>query len=357
MRPPVRHAIIGCGRVAPNHVHAVRQSPDAEIAWFCDRDHAALARFAAEYGPALLSQRPAEVFADPSVDSVSIATDHAQHAELAAAALKAGKHVLVEKPLALRADEARGLVALAQTRDLRLVTVAQHRFDPVVSEVARLIADGALGKITAIWATLLCGREPSYYADSYWRGTWAGEGGSLLTNQAYHCLDLMLALGGPAAAESCASTILTLGDVLETEDVLSATLRFQNGALGVLSCASATQEFWRSRIEVVGAEGAVSFDINHPNGVHATSVRPGADAKRLLARAAEPDPLPPGIAYYGVSHLRQIGDFLSAIRVGRSPRVGALAGVETLDMILSLYALTGRRAGDARALEAAHDAA
>jgi predicted dehydrogenase len=338
------HAIIGCGRVAPNHVAGVRESGVAQVAWACDRDRDTAAAFARAHGIPNVSCDVSEVLGQADLFSVSIAVDHAQHAPLARAALLAGKHVLVEKPTALSLADAHALTALAEERRLRLATIAQHRFDPLFVEIKRLVDAGALGPLVSLWATLVCGREPSYYADSYWRGTWQGEGGSLFINQAYHCIDLMVALAGRPTVLSCQTSILKLGTVLETEDVATATFAFPGGALGSLGCTSATSEFWRSRIDVVGAEGSLTFDINHPGRLHHVLLRDGIDLSGLRAAESLGAEIPPGIDYYGVSHNRQIADFLQAAQAGRPSRSPPGLGLDTLAVIVDLYALA-RRSG------------
>lgn len=339
----VRHGIVGCGRVAPNHVIGANLSAISEVAWACDRDPAVLAEFARQHGIARQTTDYHEMLADPELTSVSIVVDHAQHAMIARAALLAGKHVLVEKPLALSVKEARDLVDLAEKRGLLLATVSQHRFDPLFIEIAKLLSEGALGGLVAIWVTLVCGREPAYYSDSYWRGTWAREGGSLLINQAYHCVDLMVALGGRPRVLGCETRILKLGDVLETEDVATATFLFPNGALGTLACTSATPEFWRSRLDVIGTKGSITFDIDHPNRLHGHCLPAEVDSSRMIAASNLQVEVPPGVDYYGVSHNRQIADFLEAIRDKRSLKTPARAGLTTLEVILDAYALARER--------------
>ena len=340
--PSLKHAIIGCGRVAPNHVAGVRHSGVAEVVWACDRDLAIATTFAEAHAIPKSSSDVHAVLAEPDVVSVSIAVDHAQHAALARAALLAGKHVLVEKPTAIRLSEAQALTALAAERGLRLATIAQHRFDPLFIEIKRLVDAGALGDLVSVWTTLVCGRDPSYYSDSYWRGTWEGEGGSILINQAYHCVDLMVALAGRPRVLSCHTGILKLGDVLQTEDVATATFAFPNGALGSLCCASATTEFWRSRIDLVGSQGSLAFDIDHPAKLHHVNLPEHIDTEGLWAAQVEGREIAPGVEYYGASHNRQIADFLQALHGDRASRTPAEQGPITLAVITDLYSRAQR---------------
>jgi len=334
----VRHAILGCGRVGPNHVDGFRHCAGSEIAWICDRDPRILEAFAAAHGVEKATCDAQEVLQDPEVDSVSIAVDHAQHADLSRRALLAGKHVLVEKPLALSLEDGERVVRLARERGAVLAVVSQHRYDPLILEIRRLIESGALGRVVALSANVLCGREPGYYRESYWRGKRAGEGGSVLINQAYHCIDLMVWLGGPVAGVEAALATLKLADVIETEDTACALLRFANGALGSVAATAATRTFWETRMTVVGTEGHVSFDINHPNRLHGSCLPDDAERELRavldLSGAEEP---PPGMDYYGISHRRQIAEFVQAVAGGGRVAVDGEQGLRTLAVILDLY--------------------
>jgi predicted dehydrogenase len=335
----VVHAIIGCGRVAPNHVDGFESSPGARLKWACDRDPALLAAFAREHGIARATPDYREVLADPEVMSVSVAVDHAQHAAIAREALAAGKHVLVEKPQALGYEEALGVAGLARERGLILAVVSQHRYDPLLVEVKRLLDGGALGRLVSVWATLQCRREPEYYSESYWRGRWAGEGGSALINQGYHYVDLMCWLGGEVSGVSAAMTTLKLADVIETEDTLSAILRYESGALGTFSVTNASDVFWRSRIDLVGTAGSLRFDIDHPDTLHFQHLPPAAEKelREFLERDVTAHQPPPGKDYYGISHRFQIREFVEAVGGGGRVGVDGFEALRTLRVVLDIY--------------------
>src|SRR6266536_1276854 len=141
------HAIIGCGRVAPNHVEGFRSLGNGELRWACDRDSDTAKSFAAANDIPNATSSVADVLADREVLSVSVAVDHAQHAPLVDEALRAGKHVLVEKPMALSRREAERLVELAADKGLVLSVVSQHRYDPLVGTVRRWLDDELLGRL------------------------------------------------------------------------------------------------------------------------------------------------------------------------------------------------------------------
>ncbi|NUP46103.1 MAG: Gfo/Idh/MocA family oxidoreductase [Catenulispora sp.] len=329
------HAIIGCGRVAPNHADGISALKGAAtLLWACDRDLAKAQAFAAAFDIPRATRQVQDVLSDPEVASVSIATDHAQHAELVEAAILAGKHVLVEKPLALDPSAARGLASLAETRGLVLSVVSQHLYDPLVNAVQQWKNDGLLGRLLSAQISLQARREPDYYSDSYWRGTLAGEGGSALINQGYHCLDVARLLCGDLSVRAATAHSEVLGDVIETEDTLSALLLAGASPVSFhVTVASTT--LWSTRIELVGDRGSVVFDLDHPATLHhAHGNRELEEQARALNLKTEKTP---GVDYYGTSHRRQIADFISAASTGRPLMIPPQWGVAAVALIHEIY--------------------
>lgn len=339
---PAIHALIGCGRVGPNHADAVHAlGPQWELRWACDRDAEAARRFATEYGASRATESAAEVFADPEVVSVSIAVDHAQHAQLVEQALRAGKHVLVEKPLALSGAHAGDLIRMAADRGLVLSVVSQHVYDPLVEAVSGWLAKGLLGRVLYVRAVLEAGREESYYTDSYWRGRWPGEGGSALVNQGYHCLDVLRRLCGGLTVTGAVATAGNLYQGMHTEDTISA-LFSAHGVPATMTVTVGSATMWRTRLEFVGTAGTVEFDIDHPAVLH----RAVGSAELEKAAAVEQERTaveePPGVDYYGVSHRRQMADFARAVGSGGPPMACSPEdGVAMVDLLADIYDAAG----------------
>jgi UDP-N-acetyl-2-amino-2-deoxyglucuronate dehydrogenase len=335
------HAIIGCGRVGPNHVDGFRALDDYDVAWACDRDASRVRAFADAHAIRRSTTSLDEVLADPGLTSVSVTVDHAQHAEIAERALLAGKHVLVEKPLALTVTDAERLVKLAGDRGRVLAVVSQHRYDPVVRAVRDWIVEGLLGHLLYVQVSLEAHRAPDYYTDSYWRGTWHGEGGSALINQGYHCLDVARLLCGDLAVRAAVAADRALGHVIETEDTLSALLVAGDTPV-TLNITVGSTTIWRTRIELVGDRGTVSFDIDHPGRVDRASGNPELARRAAALGRQAADEAPPGIDYYGISHRRQIADFAAGVRDGTPPAAPADTGVGMVRLLTDLYAATAR---------------
>jgi UDP-N-acetyl-2-amino-2-deoxyglucuronate dehydrogenase len=337
------HAIIGCGRVAPNHVDGFRALGDWALLWACDRELSIAESFATSFNIPKVTTSASEVFADPRVTSVSVAVDHAQHARLAADALRAGKHVLVEKPLALSRQDAEKVLALAAVHGLVLFVVSQHRYDPLVTAVRGWLREGLLGGLLFAQISLESCREASYYTESYWRGTWAGEGGSALINQGYHCLDITRFLCGELEVKAAVAGRSHLGGVIETEDTLSALLVAGDTPV-TLNVTVASNTIWRSRIELVGSRGSVCLDLDHPAALHRAVGNAELEDRAAAVGATVSVEAAPGIDYYGISHRRQIADFADAVVGNRALAEGAQSAIGMVTLIEQIYRMSGARA-------------
>lgn len=313
----LRHAIVGCGRVAPSHADAFAQLPQAELYACCDTDLAQAEAFAKRFEIAKTYSDFDELLADPDVASVSLCVPHHLHAPMIQRAVEAGKHVLVEKPFALNPEEADLAARASDESGLIVQPVCQHRFDKVVQHVKQIVAED-LGKVCMVRAHLECRRAREYYSESDWRGRWASEGGSVLINQAYHVLDLLLWLVGPLRKVHADMATLTGGEIMETEDTVSANLTFTSGALGGLTVNGASGAQWLSYIEISGTGGVVAFDIGYPNQVprlQLESRRSLQKWRKAFAELMKSASLPTlGIDYYGDSHRHEAAEFVRRIQ-------------------------------------------
>ena len=342
---PVVHAIVGCGRIAPNHTDGFGAVSDVEVRWACDRDASVAENFASKFEVPKFTTDLDEVLADPELTSVTVSVDHAQHAAVAERALRAGKHVLVEKPFTTSVADARALVKLAADSGLVLSVISQHRYDAVVEAVSEWISAGLLGTLTHATVVQESFRDRVYYSD-YWHGTRDGEGGSALINQGYHSLDVLRLFCGDLAVASAVSDAVALSDAIENEDTLAALFRGPGGLIASYAITVTGTVEWRTRIGVTGTEGSVVIDIDQPGLLHFC-----AGGAELLARAetlrgeltVEP---PPGTSYYGIGHRKQIAEFCAAIRTGSPIRSSAAEGLATIELIDGIYTASGQRPGN-----------
>lgn len=252
---PLRHVVVGVGAIVFEAHRPGITSERSQIVGVCDiREDAARER-AAEFGcPWYLDYR--EMLAEQHPDVAVVTTPHYLHAEMAIACLRAGCHVLVEKPMALEVAEADAMVdAQAEAKRL-LAVVFQHRHRPEVRAARRLIRQGRIGEIQRLRMIASWPRTERYYAMATWRATWWGEGGGVLMNQSPHDLDLVCHLMG--APSRVAAWTQTRVHKIEVEDTASAMLEWPNGATGFLHMTTAEGKT-NSEVEIIGTGGILSI--------------------------------------------------------------------------------------------------
>jgi UDP-N-acetyl-2-amino-2-deoxyglucuronate dehydrogenase len=327
---PIRFGLVGAGAISTQHLEAIDAIAGARISAIASAS-ADRARSVAERWDVPWTTDLEELVARDDVDAVTIASPSGLHPGQALAALRHGKHVLVEKPLALSNADARAVVDEARSRGLVAGTVSQRRFEPVVRAVNDAVRGGALGRLAMIVAEGFYFRPQTYYDSAPWRGTIALDGGVLM-NQAIHTIDLMRWIGGPV--EGLCGHVATIGHAMEAEDTATVSLRFASGALGAIlatTCAATERPTElrihgeRGHIRLVGEE-AVEWEV--PD-------RPAPVADRAAA-----ENLADSSATWGtnaVGYVRQYTDFIAAIREGRDPLVTAEDGAAAVEIVTAAY--------------------
>ena len=254
----MRFAILGAGMVAHYHKTAIEANADLGASFV------AMAHYRPEHFSALSERfgQACETFdhalAREDVDAVCICTPSGQHAEQAIRAAESGKHVLVEKPMALRESDCDRMIAAAAQNGVLLSVALQRRVDPLFQAIHTAISQGDLGEITMAVVTMPYFRDMAYYNQAAWRGTWPSDGGGVLMNQGIHIIDLLTwFLGDPVDIQAHAGT---LHRQIEVEDVASATLRFENGALATITATTTAAGGFPHRIEIYGTNGAIQVE-------------------------------------------------------------------------------------------------
>ena len=335
----IRVAVIGCGVIGPLHIECYKSLKNVQIAWLCDLDAEKARRAAAQAGikPEITADA-ADVFADPRVDAVSICTDHASHAPLAEAALKAGKSVLCEKALAQNPAALKKMMAAASKYPKPVFSgVFQHRFDPVNREVKKILDEGLFGTLLTAGVQVRCHRSDKYYNDDAWRGTVKYEGGSILINQAIHYIDQLLWIAGGYRSVVGATANLTHQGVIETEDTAAAVLRLKNGAIGTIEATCSSNIDWETTISLHGSAGALEIRNDKISKIDFADKKTQARVAKRLAAAISPKAAKSGKTYYGSGHPAQIADFADAVAKGRAPFVGAASAAETASAVFDIY--------------------
>ncbi len=328
----LRVGILGYGAIGRTHHRAISECEGVEVLAATRSTAAATGQLERELAWCADAE---ELIGRPDLDIVVICTPSGSHAPLAIAALRAGKHVVVEKPLCLDVETGTRAVRVARDSGLLLSVVSQRRFEPQNVHLRGLLDEGALGRPLLGEALVRWFRGQDYYDSAPWRGTLADDGGVLL-NQAIHVIDLLCWLLGPV--DEVAATIATLAHEIEAEDTAVANLSFASGALGVVSASTATRPGLPAELNLFFECGAVCI---HDDEVVRWDVRvaaPPPAAASTGSGAADP------AAITAVGHLRQWRDIVAALREGREPSVTGADGLATAAVVLAAYesARTGR---------------
>ena len=280
----VRLGIIGCGAISKKHGEAISRIDGAKIIAASDVVEENVLQFINRYGGQVYTDYK-DMLEDPDVDAVIIAAPSGLHAKMGQDALDAGKHVLVEKPLAMCANDADRLIKKAQEVKRCLGTVHPNRHYETSEMIHKSIEDGRFGKLSHGVATVRWNRTQKYYDEAPWRKTREMDGGVLL-NQAWHALDLLLWFMGPVAKVQ-GMTSKRLHDI-ETEDIALVTLEFESGALGVVE---ATTNVYPRNLEqtvsVFGDKGTVILGGSRIDAVRVWRVEGDKDENGVLGAWGE----------------------------------------------------------------------
>jgi len=327
--------IVGTGTIGALHASAIAMVPNARLVAATDAVPGRARGFAAGYGCAAEPSLDALLGRD-DIDVVAVCVPSGLHAEVGIRAAAAGKHLVIEKPIDVRLDAAGRLAEAAKAAGIVITVISQHRFDPGLIELRRLIDDGALGRLLLGQATTKWYRGQAYYDSAAWRGTWAMDGGALM-NQGVHYADLLAWCMGPAA-EVTAVTARQVHD-MEAEDCALAIVRFSSGAVGTITASTAVVPGFAQRLEISGTEGTVIVEDgaviyrgfrSELGGQERTGARvsTGVTVPAVAASAAGLD---------AAAHAAQIADLLAAIDEGREPLVTAADARATLELVCAVY--------------------
>ncbi len=336
--------IIGCGMIAYFHARAIGDCRGAKLVAGFDMVPEAADRLAEATGCKAYHNLD-EMLADPEVDVVTIGTPSGAHMEPAIKAARAGKHVIVEKPLEITLRRCDRIIKECEKAGVTLSTIFPSRFHDSSIEMKRAVDAGRFGQLTVGDAIVKWYRSQEYYDSGAWRGTWELDGGGALMNQAIHSVDLLTWLMGPVV-EIRAQTALLAHQRIAVEDVAMATLRFANGAMGMIEASTAIYPGYLKRIEIHGSTGSaimeeedlIKWDFAKTRQRDAAILKKMAGQTSGGGGAADPS----AIGHHG--HTHQFQDVLKAIKKKTSPSVDGAEGRRSVEIILGIYkaAETGR---------------
>ena len=310
----LRLAIVGLGMAVTPHAKGLMDLRDKiEVLHAFAPSAARRADFAARF-PFPTTGSLDEILADDRVQAVAVFTPANTHADIGLACARAGKHVLMEKPLDITTARAEALVSGCRAAGVTLGVVLQHRFRPAALRAAELIAAGALGQIVGCSTTIRLWRPQSYY-DEPGRGSFARDGGGVLISQGIHTLDLMLSLAGPIETVTGFATTTPVHR-METENMVCAAARFANGAIGVIDATTAAYPGFHEEITLTGTRGTLALR----GGTLLAQFHDGTEERVEADTGAGGTGADP-MAFPHDWHRAVMEDFAEAIAAGRDPRV------------------------------------
>lgn len=339
----MKYALIGCGRIAVNHIKAALNN-HLEICAVCDILPEAMEALLAKYG---LEQNAAVhrytdykvLLAVEKPTLVSIATESGIHAEIALACIDAGVNVIIEKPMAMNMADADEIIRRSEEKGVKVSACHQNRFNVAVQELRRALESGRFGKLSHGSIHVRWNRDRGYYTQAPWRGTWAQDGGCLM-NQCIHGIDLLRWMMGDEVEEVYGVTKQQFHDYLQCEDIGMAVVKFKNGAVGTIE---GTTNVYPKNLEetlyLFGQTGTVKLGGTSTNNIDVWDFADEGeeDSKNKGLQEATSN-------VYGNGHTSLFADMIEAIEQDQKPYVDAVAGRNALEMILAIYqsAATGK---------------
>lgn len=333
-------AIIGCGRISGKHIEGITaHAEEARLVAVSDlidsRMDAAHEKLCNLVGTKISLKKYRDyrrLLEDPEVDVVCVATESGYHAQITIDALEAGKHVVVEKPMALSTDDADKMIAVARKKNLKLCVCHQNRFNPPVQKLRKALEEGRFGKLIYGVASIRWNRDMDYYRQASWRGTWALDGGTLM-NQCIHNIDLLQWMLGPV--EHLYAQTDTFLREIEAEDTGVAVLRFKNGCLGVIEgTACVYPRNLEETLSIFGEKGTVCIGGLAVNRIETWRFAdPDMEPEEEVLKNQDKDP----DTVYGYGHIPLIGDMIRAIKENREPLVNGEEGKKAVEIVLGIY--------------------
>ena len=340
----MKYALVGCGRIAVNHVKAVVNN-QLEFVAACDlvpRNVDILFEKTA-YSDGNRVERYVDykkmVDEHPELELVSIATDSGVHAEIALYCIEKGINVIIEKPIAMSLSDADQIIEKAKEKSVKVAACHQNRFNIAVQEMRKALEQGRFGKLSHGSIHVRWNRNKAYYEQAPWRGKWASDGGALM-NQCIHGIDLLRWMMGDEVVEVYGATRQQYHDYLECEDVGMAVVKFKNGSIGTIE---GTVNVYPKNLEetlyLFGETGTVKLGGTSCNNI---DVWDFADERNEDLQKAGLQEATSNV--YGNGHTSLFADMIDAVKNNRKPYVDAVAGRNALEMVLAIYKsqLTGK---------------
>ncbi|MTI59424.1 MAG: Gfo/Idh/MocA family oxidoreductase [Firmicutes bacterium] len=327
----LKFALVGCGRIAKKHTEALNNIHDAELVTVCDIKEGRAREYGDKYDIPYYTNYD-KMLQNENIDVVNILTPSGFHAEHTIDIVKKyKKHIVCEKPMALKLKDADNVIRVCDENGVRLFVVKQNRYNLPVQKLREALEKGRFGKLVMGTVRVRWARHQHYYDMDEWRGTWAMDGG-VLTNQASHHIDLLEWMMGQPI-EVSAQTATRLVDI-EVEDTGVVIIKFENGALGVIEATTATRpKDLEGSLSILGERGAVEIGGFAVNEMKVWQFEDGEeDDKKVLEQFKEN---PPNV--YGFGHIRYLEHVIDCIKNNKKALVDGIEGRKSLELINAIY--------------------
>jgi UDP-N-acetyl-2-amino-2-deoxyglucuronate dehydrogenase len=341
----IRFGVVGCGKIFSTHADALAKIDGAVLSAVFDSDP--IASLAASEAYSLPFSGELETFFS-RVDAVIVAVPSGLHGEVGLAAIQAGKHVIVEKPIEVKLEAATRLVMAARQADVKFTCISQHRFSRDIRRLRDAVQGGELGHVVQGDAYVKWYRTQAYYDSGDWRGTYRLDGGGCLMNQGVHYVDMIQWIMG--GVRSVQAVCRTMNHSIEVEDVAYALMEYKSGAIGMIHASTCCYPGLAERVEVHGTSGSVILEGDR---VKLWNLDPIAAQQGQYGGGVMMQPTPnlhlSGTAFlsdeeegvpswqWGEQHRLQLEDFTRAIEEDRDPFITGEMALEPLKVILAIY--------------------
>ncbi|MBQ3643159.1 MAG: Gfo/Idh/MocA family oxidoreductase [Candidatus Riflebacteria bacterium] len=333
----MKYALIGCGRVAENHIKAVINNKLDFVA-ACDIEPEKINKLFTKTGfqdstkIAKYSDYKKMLKEHPEIELVAISTNSGNHAEIALDCLECNKNLIVEKPLAISMKDADKIVKLSNEKGLVVSVSHQNRFNLAIQKLRKAIESGRFGKISHSSVTVRWNRNKSYYEQADWRGTWADDGGCMM-NQCIHAIDLLIWLIGDEVESVYGVTKRQFHDYIECEDLGMAILQFKNGIVAnIEGTTNIFPENLEESISIFGEKGTVKIGGTSANNIEIWTFADENKSDEINKGLEEPTN-----NIYGNGHTSLYADVIDSIKNHRKPCIDASAGRNAVEVVLAIY--------------------
>lgn len=331
----MRYALIGCGRISPNHIAAATEN-NLEIVALCDIVYENIEYIISKLNIDKSTSKYTdykEMLEKEKPELVAIATESGKHAQIALDCIAAGCNIIIEKPIALSLADSDAIIKNAEQKGAKVCVCYQNRFNKSIQKIREAVEMKRFGKLLYGTAHIRWNRGEDYYKQAPWRGTWEQDGGALM-NQCIHNIDLLCWMMGGEIEEVVGMTDNLIHSFIDAEDVGMALIKFCNGSYGIIE---GTTNIYPNNLEetlyIFGEKGTVKAGGKSVNIIEEWQFADNLDNSEEIKAKYHENPK----NVYGFGHKPLYADMIEAIKIDREPYVTAKDGRNSLELVLSIY--------------------